>query len=500
MDPSYGQTYAHGHAGAPYPSASVRPFVPKLTPVTKRVSRAKKGLAVHTCDLCRPPKTFTRAEHLRRHQLSHQPPALECQVPGCDKVFHRKDLLERHQQRHDHDERLSASPRRRSTSHPNSHGSPGGRSSYGERPLGPSPTHAASPFRSSPPGTSPPSSTRGREMPLGPQGWPAAGGSTPQMLSHEDFSMPESTGVDILYGVTSTPSPGSWHDPSSSDSNYSTPPPTSDGNPAAAIRASVEWNGPMAPVAAVSRSVPGSLDAGGPYSSHPFGYPSSSPPPAAPHGYPPAFGEPAGLSYPRYEELYGSPVPSAAAARSLSPQMGVGPCSETLMTAPAAVPADRMMGSSVAAYDLPPETALGLLAAQDALQLGPDLAENMATYLNFYWEKVHPTYPIIHRATFEDAAGLDADHLEILRCAMAAVATQFLPQRDHRIRGSQLHACAWQMCEAVLAQSASWTLPIMQAVLLCEYYARFRGRSKGAYRPSPRFNELYRMVSCPSPS
>jgi hypothetical protein len=38
----------------------------KYTPVTGRISRAKKGVPVHTCDICRPVKTFTRAEHLRR--------------------------------------------------------------------------------------------------------------------------------------------------------------------------------------------------------------------------------------------------------------------------------------------------------------------------------------------------------------------------------------------------------------------------------------------------
>lgn len=37
----------------------------KYTPVTGRISRAKKGVPVHTCDICRPAKTFTRAEHLR---------------------------------------------------------------------------------------------------------------------------------------------------------------------------------------------------------------------------------------------------------------------------------------------------------------------------------------------------------------------------------------------------------------------------------------------------
>lgn len=35
----------------------------KYTPVTGRISRAKKGVPVHTCEICA--KTFTRAEHLR---------------------------------------------------------------------------------------------------------------------------------------------------------------------------------------------------------------------------------------------------------------------------------------------------------------------------------------------------------------------------------------------------------------------------------------------------
>ncbi|KAK0702601.1 hypothetical protein B0T21DRAFT_110202 [Apiosordaria backusii] len=37
----------------------------RLTPITGRVSRAKKGVPVHVCELCKPAKTFTRAEHLR---------------------------------------------------------------------------------------------------------------------------------------------------------------------------------------------------------------------------------------------------------------------------------------------------------------------------------------------------------------------------------------------------------------------------------------------------
>ncbi|KAL5629723.1 hypothetical protein BROUX41_001329 [Berkeleyomyces rouxiae] len=74
----------------------------KLTPVTGRVSRAKRGIPVHYCQECN--KTFTRAEHLRRHSLSHGRPEFPCPFPGCSREFHRKDLLERHRQKHENEQ------------------------------------------------------------------------------------------------------------------------------------------------------------------------------------------------------------------------------------------------------------------------------------------------------------------------------------------------------------------------------------------------------------
>lgn len=137
MDYDYGQEGSYGQQD-PYGSAHMRsaaiPGSPseypvKRTPITGRVSRAKKGIPVHTCEECNPPKTFTRAEHLRRHRLSHAPPELNCRVPGCNKSFHRKDLLDRHQQRHEQDERTgrggTTPPQygdHRGSSHADSHG------------------------------------------------------------------------------------------------------------------------------------------------------------------------------------------------------------------------------------------------------------------------------------------------------------------------------------------------------------------------------------------
>ncbi|EQL04001.1 Transcription factor, fungi [Ophiocordyceps sinensis CO18] len=532
MDSSYGQSYAqaytHGHPGAQYSGAPVRPFVPagdapvKLTPITGRVSRAKKGLAVHICELCRPPK------HLRRHQLSHQPPDLRCQVPGCDKVFHRKDLLERHQQRHDQDERHATGARRRPGSRSNGPTSPLQGNYTGQpsaSPLQMPPTY------SSPPPVSSPTSGVSRGIPMPPGPWSSPSNSTPRLRDAQDFAMGGvkaeypmeslSSLQSIPFRVSSSfsgsrsghglglmdvpdlcmPAVGpeplavSWTDSSGlvssgSGSNYSTPPPSevSHGHHSVVRSSSAEWSGPLGPQI-VARDMQSPGIGTGDYPP-PFGY--GTPPPQV---YPSIYGEANGLTFPGYEDsLYSSPVPSTT-ARSLSPQIAVGQCSETLITAPSALPAGRMVHAG-ACSSLQPETAFGLLTAQDFMpvSLSREALSVMPTYLDLYWDKVHPNYPIIHRATFEDASGVDAEHLDVLRCAMAAVATQFLGHRDNRVNGSQLHAYAWQMSKT-FTQSAHWSLPMMQTVLLCEYYARFRGRSKEAYRPSLRFNTLCQMVA-----
>jgi len=134
MDSSYyPQSHGHGYDGHPGSSSAGmsrsqiqghESETPKLTPITGRVSRARKGMPVHMCELCSPPKPFTRAEHLRRHQLSHAAPRLACAVPGCDKVFYRKDLLDRHQQRHEQESRNPSPGRQELAFHSGSNSHP----------------------------------------------------------------------------------------------------------------------------------------------------------------------------------------------------------------------------------------------------------------------------------------------------------------------------------------------------------------------------------------
>ncbi|MCJ1438141.1 hypothetical protein MMC27_007528 [Xylographa pallens] len=70
------------------------------TPTTHRISKAKKGKKVHVCEHPDCGKIFTRAEHRKRHEANHfSEPLFKCKVHGCDKPFHRADLLTRHMER-----------------------------------------------------------------------------------------------------------------------------------------------------------------------------------------------------------------------------------------------------------------------------------------------------------------------------------------------------------------------------------------------------------------
>ncbi|KAK8017303.1 hypothetical protein PG993_013629 [Apiospora rasikravindrae] len=76
----------------------------------KRASRkgAEKKFRCTDCS-----KVYSRAEHLQRHQLNHNPKVVyKCQHAGCYQAFVRKDLLDRHERRHS----ASYQPRNRASS------------------------------------------------------------------------------------------------------------------------------------------------------------------------------------------------------------------------------------------------------------------------------------------------------------------------------------------------------------------------------------------------
>lgn len=68
----------------------------------QKKKRKKRQTGVFKCDYQDCPKSFTRAEHLSRHKLNHNPTVIyKCPWPNCDKSFVRSDLKERHLKRHE---------------------------------------------------------------------------------------------------------------------------------------------------------------------------------------------------------------------------------------------------------------------------------------------------------------------------------------------------------------------------------------------------------------
>ncbi|GAB0142736.1 hypothetical protein EsHS_00003276 [Epichloe bromicola] len=520
MDSHYGHRHGHGyghghdhslgHTGR-FSDAPMRSHVPqqeapvKLTPITGRI--------------------FTRAEHLRRHQLSHQPPDLPCPIPGCDKVFHRRDLLERHQQRHDQDDGVVGTP----TGGPQSRSpyNPGGRRR---------PSHTTS----SPPGSlismqqsydnaSPTATASGISM--GPGHW-ASQKSTPVPVhqSNTDIDM-EGMKSEYLLGTVSNLQTATARTAPEFSQPRSMP-----GIPAidpvqtlctsAAVASTMAWPAataiattttqaafssptmistsarrpalPLSPAGwapieqETSRGLPNSVMAIGGGFSVPYAYG-----PPIPQSYTSMYDEEEpSVGVPGYDEnlaFCSTQVPTPA-IRSLSPRLGSGQSSETMVTIPAPLPADRVVGTLT--YRGEPSPRLDLLPLDFLpVSLSREARSALPTYMDIYWDKVHPLYPIIHRSTVEDGTDGMSEQVDVLRCAMAAVATQFLGHREHRINGSQLHAYAWYKSKAFTQSTAQWSLPAMQCILLCEYYARFRGRHKEDYQPSSRFLALCLMVS-----
>lgn len=226
-----------------------------------------------------------------------------------------------------------------------------------------------------------------------------------------------------------------------SQGGFSSPAIISRNNPRPMALSSGGWTAPMDPT--TSRAMPPSVMATGGYPLT-YGYSSS-----IPQAYSSIYQDEPTVGIPGYEDhpaLYGSHIPTPA-MRSLSPQLVVGQSSGTLVTAPTPLP-DRVVNPLPCSLE--PTSRLGMLA-QDLMpvSLSREARSALPSYIDIFWDKVHPLYPIIHRSTVEDGTDVTPEHVDVLRCAMAAVATQFLGHREHRVNGSQLHAYAWHKSKTV---------------------------------------------------
>ncbi|KAI7760234.1 hypothetical protein LZL87_007527 [Fusarium oxysporum] len=419
----------------------------KLTPITRKISKAKKGVPVHTCNQC--PKTFSRAEHLRRHQLSHSAPDLFCPVENCNKTFHRKDLLDRHVQRH-----RQGSPKTPSLPPADSAPEPGLKmpevyrhpravtANRSSNMVGswPSVASTSAPHQAYNP---PPNVNNSSDnYPIGPNNYVlhtlptnesfVASYSEPRNMSDMSIisSIPEEVPPDLGWPESSMSS-------SAPTSTFSTPPDNTRRSQFSVPTTNGSWMTATPAYPTTANDITASLDS----NTYSGSYSYTDTPPQA---YPSVFGD-MDLALPGYSEgpsfstTNQNPIP---AVRSMSPSLAVAQ-SETLVAVSSLPTSDGVFGfgtcssgpSDGSVLSTPDLTPLSLPAAT---------RDSIPTYLETYWEHVHPKNPIIHKHTYEDVPEEETEHVQVLQCAMAALATQYIPNADHRMKGAQLHAYAWQ--------------------------------------------------------
>ncbi|KAH6674073.1 hypothetical protein B0J14DRAFT_653390 [Halenospora varia] len=509
----------------------------KYTPVTGRISRAKKGVPVHTCDICRPAKTFTRAEHLRRHQLSHQKPLHACTFEDCERAFHRPDLLARHMHRHETqgEKAYKASDPRSRASSSASESLPSlkietpvpGSSRMGG--IQASPTDSSTPRTTS--GESsmtasssntitqnfPPINSSGArnhkrsasdaQLSEGMSFPPSSPGASRTPVSYSQMTSDFSTRTpnDFLFAEGGDPSFGGnytttpqlpllripedpfppalsyaqdnspWCSSSASDSTFSN---HSDGS-----RSARQW--PQRGRSASIADWP--ISATSPWTSHGL---STTPqdmrsPPfdamleqyeqtafTSPRISTPNAPQSQLLDVPGYGGYYMESVGTPTLSTYTKPISQVFPAS------PSRVSNTRLAG--IDATRAKEQLALHSIPATMSEYLPQPQLE---TYLDSYFEHFHPLFPIIHRPTFNPADG------SLLSTAVAAIGTQYHDTVEARQKGSELN----ESCRKNIAMCTSWSLPIMQAILLTEFFTRFRGR-KTQVTLSRQFESLYRRL------
>ncbi|KAF1848826.1 uncharacterized protein K460DRAFT_404092 [Cucurbitaria berberidis CBS 394.84] len=450
---------------------------------TGRVSKAKKGLKVHNCENCG--RSYTRAEHLRRHQKNHdQDDALVCEFPDCGKIFHRIDLLHRHQERHIEPGNESRQP---------------SVVSQGESP---EETHTSVPGLV-------PSSIAAISLPPTPSYY------TPQPVSplHETSALPR-----YNYNPFRTPRiPRTPQAPSSFNHVVrSSPSSTSDPN-YTKQRASYSARHPVAVPMPIDAMTP-NLSWSESYSQSP-GYSSSegyASPIPGPGDYTNVFANPPYGPGPNrtrtssnascigeWSYLSRSPTSTAsnlAYAWSTSDKTPTAPGLAYMSTS-------YPMTSMPISAGIDPMSIYGHFEQKTLMQrdeeegvflfgeqpygMGPVTHTHLFEHcLDYYWRLFHPTFPVVHRSTFESMSPSP-----MLHAAMIALGGQYSNDASIKRKSKTLH----DRCKKLLEQrdqerhlvAESDRLCDYQAMFLIEVYSQYRAR-RGANTLSPQFERVYR--------
>ncbi|TVY43321.1 Zinc finger protein [Lachnellula subtilissima] len=516
----------------------------KYTPVTGRISRAKKGVPVHTCEICA--KTFTRAEHLRRHQLSHQKPAYACTFKDCERAFHRPDLLTRHMHRHEtqgegpykdgNRSRASSSAsesqtpslkvetqaqgslplnRISTTDSSTPRTSAGGDSTMTSTSFVPNfqPVNPYSPGSSTPPSNKRSASqARLRESPPSirrPVGFEqmdpgSFSGTIADLPNQNNFPQSAQSSFEGLafesgdgqsFDYTPAPQlpllriPGEPYIPSVSYTQENSPwcssaSDSSFSNHSDGPRNGRQWRGRSPSVADWPVSA-------APTQWSPHGITTTpqdmrDPPfdPSILDQYETTF-TPSRMTPPSRNQLLD--VPNSYGAYTYMESVGTPALStynKSIAQLSSASPS-RVSNAGLGSINPPrAKKQLGRINASSTIMTNYQAQPHLNTYLISYWQHFHALFPIVHRPSF-----ISNEDNHLLTSAMAAIGSQYQNTPEARTAGSELN----ELCRKSFDLCPTWTLNTMQAILLTEIFTLFRGR-KPIVRLSKPFEALYRRL------
>ncbi|RDW61082.1 hypothetical protein BP6252_12465 [Coleophoma cylindrospora] len=476
-------------------------------------------------------RTFTRAEHLRRHQLSHQKPAYPCTFEDCERAFHRPDLLARHLSRHETQGEKAfraGSPRSRASS-TISDGQ--NLTSKAETPRGNlASTAAMSPSRMSVPRGSdsgehttrthiadqgldvlpqrdyqlPVTTSRDGATARGDREYRPSHSSFQLQLHSDSFSQPLDAFAgsnqfetyspenspytrypaleplpllripeeNLLPSLLHTQENSPWCS-SASDSTFSIHSDQWPRRRSESVGTLADWTSQSMPsqwLSSESNTVFQDLS-----------------------------GSHARTGMESYNTPYSSPRMSPP---SLSPMYSfrdnqmesVGPSAPSTDCRTLAQVYPARISTSI------PASFVGRSKGSVACELGPMVNTcstafigvpliSLEDHLANYWDFFDPIFPIIHRRTFEKLTQKGTSNI-LLKAAMAAIGTQYSKQSDVRNKGTEMH----EYCKKNLEVWCHWDIQIMQALLLTEMFKIFRAR-KPSIKYSCQFGALQRRLT-----
>ncbi|KAF2024308.1 hypothetical protein EK21DRAFT_104758 [Setomelanomma holmii] len=459
---------------------------------TGRISKAKKGLKVHNCECGR---SYTRAEHLRRHQKNHaQEDALVCEYPDCGKTFYRPDLLHRHQER-----QLVPSNCSFQLSLTCSSNEPGKDS---RQPSLFSPEGSPEAVQAPVPVTIP-TSVVTTTLPLTPSYYPQQAVSPMQ----EPASMPRYTCNPFrtpqvprtprlsLPGLNSRPFPTSSPNDKQRQLSYSVRP--SIGMPVTVdgMTPSMGWaepygNSPEYTSSGYTSPNPGPCDYPQMYAPLPYGHGANRTRTSSNASFVDQW------SYtPRSPTSSASTMPYGSAwndKTTHAPSLAYMNASYSMNSLGISTPIDPMTGygqfesKTMMQRD---EEEGAILYPEQAYGMGIEHTYPSEHYLNNYWRLFHPTFPIVHRSAHGTVSPM-------LRAAMIAIGGQYSSDTSVKSKARKLH----DKCMKLLAKRERE--PINDAHRLCDYQSVFLVEVLSQYRArragkqlSHRFGSLYHKAA-----